>query len=125
MDTYAKMVLTVIAACLVLQVAQGFGLAATPGPEKVSSSSGVTGDRFQMVPVGMIRQVFRFDRATGQTWTMPLKAEEDQFWTPVGEAPPKAKARKTRKKAPSQPKKEAGADKKPKKEAGAAEKPKE
>ena len=31
MDAYAKTVLTVIAACLLLQVAQGFGLAGTPG----------------------------------------------------------------------------------------------
>jgi hypothetical protein len=112
MDAYAKIVLTVIAACLALQVAQGFGLAAPPGSGEVNSSSAVTGDRFQMLPIGMARQLFRLDRATGQTSTMPLQPEENLFWTPVEETPPKAMARKKRKKAPLQPKKKAdGAEK--------------
>jgi hypothetical protein len=104
MDAYAKTVLTVIAACLALQVAQGFGLAGTPGPAQASASSGETPDRFQMLPIPMARQVFRFDRATGQTWTMTLQLEEKHFWTPVPETPPEPKARK---KAPPQPKKKA------------------
>ena len=108
MDAYAKILLTVIAACLMLLVAQGFGLAGTPGPGQVSESSGETLDRFQVLPIAMARQMFRFDRLTGQTWTMPLQLEGDRFWTPVEESPPKAKARKRRKKAPSEPKKKAG-----------------
>ena len=108
MDAYAKILLTVIAACLMLLVAQGFGLAGTPGPGQVSESNGETVDRFQMLPLAMARQVFRFDRLTGQTWTMPLQVDQDRFWTPIEESPPKAKARKRRKKASSEPRKEAG-----------------
>jgi hypothetical protein len=108
MDAYAKILLTVIAACLMLLVAQGFGLAGTPGPGQVSAGSGETVDRFQMLPIAMARQMFRFDRLTGQTWTMPLQLEADRFWTPVDESPPKAKARRRPKKAPSEPKKKAG-----------------
>ncbi len=43
MDTYVKTVLTVIAACLLLQVAQGFGLAGTPGPGPTESSNRTAG----------------------------------------------------------------------------------
>lgn len=109
MDTYAKTVLTVIAACLMLQVAQGFGLAGTPGAAQTSESSEKTPVRFQMLAIPMARQMFRFDQVTGQTWTMSLQNEAGQFWTLVPESPPEPKARE---KAPSQPKKEAdGAEK--------------
>jgi len=108
MDAYAKILLTVIAACLMLLVAQGFGLAGTPGPGQVSASSGEAVDRFQMLPIAMARQLLRFDRLTGQTWTMPFQTEKDRFWTPVEESPPKAKARTRRKRAPSESKKKAG-----------------
>ena len=88
MDTYAKTVLTVIAACLLLQVAQGFGLAGAPGPEQVSSSSAESADRFMMMPVPMVRLVFRFDKMTGETWTMPLQPQKEKEWTLVDEASP-------------------------------------
>jgi hypothetical protein len=90
MDAYAKTVLTVIAACLLLQVAQGFGLAAAPAP--VSSSSSETANQYVLQPVPMIRLLFRFDRATGQTWTMPLQPQKERIWTLIGEAPPEAMA---------------------------------
>ena len=107
MDAYGKIVLTVIAACLALQVAQGFGLAGAPGPAQMSASSGETPDRFQMLPIPMVRQVYRFDRTTGQTWTMSLQLEAEQFWTPVPESAPASKTRKKGKKAPPRPKKKA------------------
>ena len=119
MDAYAKILLTAIAVCLMLLVAQGFGLAGIPGPGQVSASSGETVDRFQMLPIPLARQMFRFDRLTGQTWTMPLQLDQDRFWTPVEESPPKAKARKRRTKASSEPSKKAGGAKK---DAGETEK---
>ena len=88
MDAYAKTVLTVIAACLLLQVAQGFGLAGAPGPERVSSSSAESADRFMMMPIPMVRLVFRFDKMTGETWTMPLQPQQEKLWTPVDEGRP-------------------------------------
>jgi hypothetical protein len=103
MDAYVKTVLTVIAACLLLQVAQGFGLAGTPGPGQVSSSGAETASPYQMVPIPMARLVFRFDRATGRTWTMPLPPEKEKFWTPVDEASPEPMVREEEEGAPSLP----------------------
>jgi hypothetical protein len=87
MDAYAKTVLTVIAACLLLQVAQGFGLAGAPEAGHVSSVSAESADRYTMMPIPMVRLVFRFDKMTGQTWTMPLQPQQGKFWTLVDEAP--------------------------------------
>jgi hypothetical protein len=87
MDVYVKIVLTVIAACLVLQVAQGFGLAGTPGSGQVDSSSSETARRYAMQAVPMARALVRFDMATGRTWMMPLQDEEARFWTLVRGAP--------------------------------------
>ncbi len=106
MDAYVKTVLTVIAACLLLQVAQGFGLAGTPG--QVSSSSSETADRYTLQPIPMARLVFRFDRVTGQTGTMPLQPQKEKLWTPIDEAPPEAVAPEEGEGAPSGPE-EAGA----------------
>jgi len=88
MDAYAKTVLTVIAACLVLQVAQGFGLAAAPG--QVSSSRSESAEGYVLQPIPMVRLLFRFDRATGRTWTTPLQPQQERIWTLIGEAPPGA-----------------------------------
>lgn len=106
MDAYVKTVLTVIAACLLLQVAQGFGLAGTPG--QVSSSSSETVDRYTLQPIPMARLLFRFDRVTGQTWTMPLQPQKEMLWTPIDEAPPGATVSEEGEGAPSRPE-EAGA----------------
>ena len=102
MDAYAKTVLTVIAACLLLQVAQGFGLAGPPGPEQVSSSSAESADRYTMMPIPMVRLVFRFDKATGRTWTMPLQPQKEKFWTLIDEAPPESMVREEDEDAPLQ-----------------------
>jgi hypothetical protein len=80
MDAYVKTVLTVIAACLLLQVAQGFGLAG-----KTESASA---ERYVVQAIPMARLLLRVDRLTGQTWTMPLQPQKEKFWTPVDEPPP-------------------------------------
>jgi hypothetical protein len=86
MDAYVKTVLTVIAACLLLQVAQGFGLAGTPG--QTESSSPETANRYVVQAIPMARVLLRLDLVTGQTWTMPLQQEKGKLWIPVDEPPP-------------------------------------
>jgi hypothetical protein len=90
MDAYVKTVLTVIAACLLLQVAQGFGLAGAPRPGQTESSSA---ERYTIQPIPMARVLLRIDRVTGETWTMPLLRDKPRIWTPVEEAPPESMAR--------------------------------
>jgi hypothetical protein len=90
MDAYVKTVLTLIAVCLMLQVAQGFGLAATPG--QASASDPELADRYTLQANPMARVIFRFDRATGRTWTIPLQPQKKKSWTPIDEAPPEAMA---------------------------------
>jgi len=107
MDAYVKTVLTVIAACLLLQVAQGFGIAGTPG--QVSSSSSENADHYTLQPIPMVRLLFRFDRATGRTWTMPLQPQKEKFWTPIDEAPPEATVSEEGEGAPSGPEEAGGA----------------
>jgi hypothetical protein len=41
-----------------------------------------------MMPIPMVRLVFRFDKVTGETWTMPLQPQKEKFWTLVDEASP-------------------------------------
>jgi hypothetical protein len=89
MDAYVKTVLTVIAACLLLQVAQGFGLAGSPGSGQTESSSA---ERFMVQAVPMARILLRFDRTTGETWTMSLQRNQPRVWTPVEQAPPEMMA---------------------------------
>jgi hypothetical protein len=101
MDAYAKTVLTVIAACLMLQVAQGFGLVGTPEPEPVVSSNAEAANRYQFQPIPMVRQLFRFDRSTGQTWTMPLQPQKVRFWKPVDEFTPQLEEAAEAENAPS------------------------
>jgi hypothetical protein len=98
MDAYAKTVLTVIAACLLLQVAQGFGLAGAAGPDPAGAGAG---ERYVVQPVPMIRLLLRIDRATGRTWSMPLQLDKERFWTPIEDAPPEPMAGEER--APSPP----------------------
>jgi hypothetical protein len=81
MDAYAKTVLTVIAACLLLLVAQGFGLSGTPG-----AAPEATG-RYLLQPIPMARLLIRMDRVTGQTWTTSIKGEEADLWMPIDEVP--------------------------------------
>jgi hypothetical protein len=108
MDAYVKTVLTVIAACLLLQVAQGFGLAGTPGPGKTESTSA---ERYVVQAIPRARVLLRFDQVTGQTWTMPLQPQGEKFWTPVDEAPSEATVREQAEDAPAPPD-EAGATQK-------------
>ena len=81
MDAYAKTVLTVIAACLLLLVAKGFGLTGTPeaAPEATS--------RYLLQPIPMARLLIRMDRVTGRTWTASFKGEEADLWIPIDELP--------------------------------------
>ena len=81
MDAYVKTVLTVIAACLLLLVAQGFGLGGTPGATPDAT------DRYVLQPVPMARLLIRMDRVTGRTWTTSIKGEEADLWLPVDEFP--------------------------------------
>jgi len=100
MDAYVKTVLTVIAACLLLQVAQGFGLGATPGSGQAESSSP---ERYVVQAIPMARLLFRIDRVTGQTWTMPLQRDQPKFWTPIDESPSEATVREEGEGAPPPP----------------------
>jgi hypothetical protein len=93
MDAYVKTVLTVIAACLLLQVAQGFGLAGTPGPGPTESNSPETANRYKVQAIPMARVLLRLDLVTGQTWTMPLQQEKEKLWTPIDELPPEPMVR--------------------------------
>ena len=90
MDAYVKTVLTVIAACLLLQVAQGFGVAGTPGSGRAESSSPEAAKGYVVQAIPMARLLLRFDPVTGRTWTAPLqlpRAREGRFWTPVDDGP--------------------------------------
>jgi hypothetical protein len=89
MDAYAKTVLTVIAACLLLQVAQGFGLAGAAGPDRAGAGAG---ERYVVQPVPMMRLLLRIDRATGRTWSMPFQADKERLWTSIEDAPPEPMA---------------------------------
>jgi hypothetical protein len=94
MDTYVKALLTVIAACLLLQVAQGFGLAA-PGRGQPAPSAPPPASDYVIQAIPMARLVLRFDPATGRTWTMPLQFRPGgapKNWTLVGEASPETAA---------------------------------
>jgi len=98
MDAYVKTVLTVIAACLLLQVAQGFGVTGAPGPAQTDSSSA---ERFVVQAIPMARILLRFDRVTGETWTMPLLRDKARVWTPVAQAPPEPMASEEGEAAPT------------------------
>jgi hypothetical protein len=81
MDAYAKTVLTVIAVCLLLLVAKGFGLTGPPetGPEPAG--------RYLLQPIPMARLLIRMDRVTGRTWTTSIKGEDADLWMPIDEVP--------------------------------------
>ena len=81
MDAYAKTVLTVIAVCLLLLVAKGFGLTEPPkaGPEPAG--------RYLLQPIPMARLLIRMDRVTGRTWTTSIKGEDADLWMPIDEVP--------------------------------------
>jgi hypothetical protein len=81
MDAYVKTVLTVIAVCLLLMVAQGYGLAGTPG------ASPETGGRYLLQPIPRAGLMIRLDRVTGRTWTTSIKGEEAELWMPIDEVP--------------------------------------
>ena len=81
MDAYVKTVLTVIAACLLLQVAQGFRLAATPGAGPEAA------ERYLLQPLPRAGLLIRMDRVTGRTWTISVKGEDADLWMPIDEVP--------------------------------------
>jgi hypothetical protein len=62
-DAYTKLLLTVITACLVLLVVQGFR-----APEDATPAA----ERFRVIPVPMGRVMLRVDTETGMTWQTPL-----------------------------------------------------
>lgn len=87
-DAYTKAVLTVVALCLLLLVAQGFGLGpasgAKAGCEVADAADSTTaGKRFEFLPIPMARAAFRMDNQTGETWWM--KFPSGRAWTPIGE----------------------------------------
>jgi len=84
MDVYVKAVLTVIAACLLLQVAQGFGVAGASGPQSTEAISSPNANSYVVQVIPPARMVLRFDRATGRTWTMPM--QRGKAWEPIDEA---------------------------------------
>ena len=96
-DAYLRIVLTVIAVCLLMLVVQGFQrnellAGAADAPATLT-------DRFQFVPVMRSRMAFRFDKMTGATSKMPfpqstgwvsvpeLGAEEPEVEAPATEPP--------------------------------------
>ena len=103
MDAYVKTVLTVIAACLLLQVGQGFGLAGTPELGRAQPSSPETADRYRLQPIPMARVLLRLDVVTGRTWTMPLQLDKEKLWTPIDELPPEPMVREEGEGAPPRP----------------------
>ena len=75
-DSYTRVVLGVVALCLLLLVLQGFGLGAEP-PEVPAVSSD---NRFRVTALPRTQSLIRFDGRTGDTWRSPLRdAMEWQF----------------------------------------------
>jgi hypothetical protein len=74
-DAYTKLLLTVIAACLVLLVVQGF---------RASEDATPSAERFRVIPVPMGRVMLRIDTETGKTWQTPLPGSVE--WRLVDEA---------------------------------------
>jgi hypothetical protein len=103
MDAYAKIVLTVIAACLLLQVAQGFGLLGAPACGKALSSGAETGGQYSVQAMPRDRVLVRLDAATGRSWTMPMQTAQQRFWTEVAESPPASVAREEGQGPPARP----------------------
>jgi hypothetical protein len=76
-DWYTRLVLTVVAVCLALLVAQGYREGAgAPGSED---------GRYRLNVVPMARTVLRFDSETGTTWKTIFP--ELKIWTKVAESP--------------------------------------
>jgi hypothetical protein len=87
-DAYTKAVLTVVAVCLLLLVAQGFGLGPELGAKAGSGSAEIAdsssaGKRFEFLPIPMARAAFRMDNQTGETWWM--KFPGGRAWVPIDE----------------------------------------
>ncbi len=82
-DGYLKAVLTVMAACLVVLVAQGFGVGS-----RVCGATAVGGahkeGRYQIVPIPIARTLLRLDQATGKTWRSSLP--KPMAWAEVDES---------------------------------------
>jgi hypothetical protein len=65
-DLYTRIVFTVIAACLVLITAQGFGLG---GARSASEEP----NRYQLTAIPGQGLLLRVDQTTGETWTMNIR----------------------------------------------------
>jgi len=74
-DWYTKLILTVIAACLGLLVAQSYR----------EGASGAEGGRYSLTFVPMARMMFRIDSETGETWKGLFP--DVKIWTPVADSP--------------------------------------
>lgn len=66
-DVYTKLVLTVIAVCLVLIAAQGFMRGAHGAEPSLASQ------RYQLTALGGLGIMLRLDQATGETWSMNIR----------------------------------------------------
>jgi hypothetical protein len=87
-DLYTKAVLGVVAVCLALLVAQGFGLAWSPGDAPAHACAGAPGqagaqERYDFVPFARGRIAFRVDTQTGETWWMDFPG--GRTWMRIGE----------------------------------------
>ena len=110
MDGYVKTILTVIAACLLLQVVQGFGLAGVPGPEQAGSTDAAAARRYTVQAIPMARVLFRLDQHTGRTWMMPIQPQKQKLWTLVAEASDQPTEGEPAEEAPPAPEASGGAE---------------
>ncbi len=75
-DWYSKLMLTVIAVCLALLLAQQY--------RGDAAATGAVADRFRLTPLPMIRMLLRFDSETGQT--SKAMFPDLKVWTPVADS---------------------------------------
>lgn len=68
-DPYARAILTIVAVCLILLVAQGFGLGSGAAPQQTEVVP-----RYRVVAIPFARSILRMDEQTGEAWRFNLAA---------------------------------------------------
>ncbi len=80
-DIYTRFMLGVVAACLALLVAQGFGIASSGASARGDEPAGT--ERYKILPLARGRVTVRLDSATGETWRLALPGRD--AWEPMRE----------------------------------------